>query len=232
VDESCFRKRLTQTITWCSLQTLEGDPSETDEFRRRKELARQGWELYKRAQLLEKRGRVRSWLIGHVRLGTREDPERTRQQALELMRAGETASILPLNSQLRTLELKPRAFTWPQTNRAEIVEELAEKRASLLLEKSAYPIIGSLDLAGGKLLACEPDDNMADGASQHQSKGYFDGDDAPPWDTWVCYFDRHLISWVPPLLLGLVQKGIAVNMVDCVHWAEDSLLKELVTPAF
>jgi hypothetical protein len=192
MNESHFRKRLTETIAWCSLQSRKGDCPPTDEFFRREKLAKEGREPYKRALFLE-RGTLHRWLTGPLRFGT-QDPERIKEQALELMRAGETASLLPLHSQLRTLELKPWAFTWTQTDRAEIVEELAEKRASLLLQKNSYPHIAFLDPAGGKLLTYEPDDNVADGASQHQSKSYFDGDDAPPWDTWVCYFDHYLVS--------------------------------------
>jgi hypothetical protein len=88
----------------------------------------------------------------------------------------------------------------------------------------ATPTVVSSDLAGGRLLVYAPDENVEDGASLYLSKGYFDELDAPPWDTWVCYFDRHLISWVPPCLLDLVQAGIAVNPVDCIRWLENAAL--------
>ena len=84
---------------------------------------------------------------------------------------------------------------------------------------NAYPSEVSSDLARGMLLVYEPDDHVEDGASQYMSKGYFDELDAPPWDTWICYFDGHLISWVHPSLLDLVQAGIATNPVDCIRFA-------------
>jgi hypothetical protein len=226
---SNFHTRLAETIAWCSLQNIENDPPETEEFRHREQLARQGTALYRRAQLLEKKNSVQSWLLDHLHLGPREDTKELRRQGLEFMRAGDVTSILPLNNQLRTPALRPQPFVWPQTDRSEIVEELSEKRAALLHAKNAYPQVVFTDLAGGRLLAYEPDDNVEDGASQHQSKGYFDGKDAPPWDTWICYVDRSLISWVPSLLLDLAQRGVAVNCVDCIRWVEDGFLNETLT---
>jgi hypothetical protein len=88
---------------------------------------------------------------------------------------------------------------------------------------SVFPAVSS-DVAGGRLLVYEPDFNVEDGASEYMSKGYFDERDAPPWDTWVCYFDCQLISWVPPCLLDLVQAGIAANPVDCIRWLENAVL--------
>jgi hypothetical protein len=222
-----FQKRLTETIAWCSLQTLETDPPETDEFRQRQQLGRQGRELYKRGKLLEKKGSVRSWLLSHLQLGPQGDPKELQREGLALMRAGDVTSILPLNNQLRTLELKPRSFFDRQFDRFAIVEELIEKRAELLRQQTRYPDKVSSSLAGGKLLVYEPDDNVSDGASQYQTKGYFDLDDAPPWDTWVCYLERHLISWVPPQLLNLVNEGIAVNCVDCIRWVDGAFLEKM-----
>jgi hypothetical protein len=232
MDTLHLQNRLAETIAWCSLQNLVSDPPETDEFRHRQQLERQGRALYRRAELLEKRNSLQSWLLDHFHLGPRENAEELRHQGLELMRAGDVTPILPLNHQLRTLELRPRPFAWPQTDRMGIVEELAEKRARFLRQRDTYPRTISTDLAGGRLLAYEPDENVADGASQHQTKGYFDGDDAPPWDTWVCYVDRSLISWVPPMFRGLVQEGVSVNCVDCIHWTDEYLFnKEQAAPS-
>jgi len=137
------------------------------------------------------------------------------------MKLGNVSEILPLNNQLRTAELRPEPFVWSQTNRPLVVEELSAKRAELLRQHDAHPKFISSELAGGKLLIYEPDYNVDDGSSQEQSKGYFDGKDAPPWDTWVCYFECQLISWVPPALLDLVQAGIATNPVDCIRFVEE-----------
>jgi hypothetical protein len=129
----------------------------------------------------------------------------------------------PLRQQLRSSELRSCAalLFQPGENRTELVEALAEKRASLLRDMNAFPAAVSSDLAGGRLLVYEPDSNVEDGASEYMSKGYFDERDAPPWDTWVCYFDCQLISWVPPCLLDLVRAGIGTNPVDCSRFVEE-----------
>jgi hypothetical protein len=129
----------------------------------------------------------------------------------------------PLRQQLRSSELRSCAalLFQPGENRTELVEALAEKRASLLRDMNAFPAAVSSDLAGGRLLVYEPDSNVEDGASEYMSKGYFDERDAPPWDTWVCYFDCQLISWVPPCLLDLVRAGIGTNPVDCIRFVEE-----------
>ena len=228
MDPVLFQERLAETIAWCSLQKLESDPPETEEFRRRKQLERQGAALYRRGQLLEKKHSLQSWLLSHLPLSKQGDAKDLQRQGLELMRAGDVTPILPLNDQLRTAAIRPQRFVYPQPNREAIVEELSEKRAALLRARKAYPESVSFDFAGGRLLVYEPDENVEDGASQHQTKGYFDGCGAPPWDTWVCYFQRSLISWVPPQLLNLTNDGIGVNCVDCIRWVDETLLKQLV----
>jgi hypothetical protein len=148
-------------------------------------------------------------------------------EAEGLFAVADPGSIIPpLRQQLRNSEFRSYASSLfqPGENRTELVERLAEKRASLLREMNASPAAVSSDLAGGRLLIYEPDYNVEDGASQYTSKGYFDEQDAPPWDTWVCYFDCQLISWVPPCLLDLVQAGIATNPVDCIRWRENATL--------
>ncbi|MGB2642636.1 MAG: hypothetical protein WBG02_14805 [Candidatus Acidiferrum sp.] len=145
-------------------------------------------------------------------------------EAESLFAAANPGSIdPPLRQLLRSAAFRSYAASLfqPGENRTELVERLAEQRVSLLREINAYPPEVSSDLAGGRLLVYEPDFNVVDGASQYTSKGYFDEQDAPPWDTWVCYFDRHLISWVPASLLGLVQAGIEVNPVDCIRFVEE-----------
>jgi hypothetical protein len=228
-NTSRCQMRLSETVAWCTLQRLENDPAETDEFRNRQQLAREAAFLFRRAVLLEKKNSIQSWLLHHLRLGPNEDPKELRRRGLELSRAGDVAAVLPLNGQLRTPELAPRSLFEAEIDRGEIVEELSDKRAGLLRNRGAYPTRISSDLCGGKLLIYEPDDNVADGASQHQSKGHFDAEDAPPWDTWVFYFDRHLVSWVPPKLVDLVQRGLDVNPVDSIRWADEGVLTKLLT---
>jgi hypothetical protein len=92
---------------------------------------------------------------------------------------------------------------------------------------------------------------VADGASEHASGGYFDVFDTPPWDTWVWYVDDtptldhpndqtegvrrvdFLIAWVPPVMIAWVEHGIAVNPMECLGWLpakrlQTTLIEELL----
>ncbi len=68
-----------------------------------------------------------------------------------------------------------------------------------------------------------PDEQLADGAAEAESRGFFDVRDTPAWDTWIgLYVDRqrgdYLVSWVPNPLIPLVGLGISVNPMDCIAW--------------
>jgi hypothetical protein len=98
-----------------------------------------------------------------------------------------------------------------------IVNTAIAKRSERLTRLSGSEIPQTSN-DGGRLLLYSPEENVADGASQHASAGFFDVYDTPPWDTWVSYSDGTLLSWVPPQLVGMVQRGIDVNPVDCIRW--------------
>ena len=84
---------------------------------------------------------------------------------------------------------------------------------------SAISCVG--DLRGGRLLVYFPDAELADGAAEAESRGFFDAFNAPPWDCWVALLrdDRgedssysvYVLSWVPRVLLDLASAGIRVN---------------------
>lgn len=84
-------------------------------------------------------------------------------------------------------------------------------------------------IAGGRLIAYSPDSNLACGMSEVETKGYFDVNNTPPWDTWVALLDapnsKHwestLIAWVPLAFVPLVQAGIDVIPEQCVLWLDD-----------
>jgi hypothetical protein len=84
-------------------------------------------------------------------------------------------------------------------------------------------------LNGGRLLVYFPDDDLADGAAEAESDGFFDVHNAPPWDTWVGIFEDskrqernpYLLSWVPPAFVDRAQRGIDVNPEECILWLND-----------
>jgi hypothetical protein len=75
-----------------------------------------------------------------------------------------------------------------------------------------------LPLPPGRPLIYHPNAQLSDGAAQAASRGFFDVDNAPPWATWVGYFQDdtgdygpYLLSWVPVAAIPLAQAGIDVN---------------------
>ena len=103
----------------------------------------------------------------------------------------------------------------------EIVNDVVRRRAELLAVYHGMPSDGELSSGhGGRLLSYVPSENVADGTSRYASKGFFDPDDAPPWDTWLHYSDGTLVSWVPDVLLPLAQAGIDANCVACIGWVD------------
>jgi len=91
----------------------------------------------------------------------------------------------------------------------------------------------------GKLLFLRFDVQLADGLSMCESHGFFDVLDTPGWDTWIWYeideaaalggrgIDEILAAWVPPCLFELAERGMAVNPVACLTWADDPKFKTL-----
>jgi hypothetical protein len=81
---------------------------------------------------------------------------------------------------------------------------------------------GRAGLHGGRLLYYEPSRSLWDGAACGASGGFFDLENAPPWDVWLCFADESfLVSWVPPAFLDRAAHGIEVNPECCINWVED-----------
>jgi hypothetical protein len=162
--------------------------------------------------------------------------------------AWSSARSFPGVGRLRTAELRPSLLgplqsdtmgEWGDADiRRSVVETVADERARLLHAAGGYPQKAYGDLAGGRLLLYAPDDNLFDGAAEFSSQGFFDVNNAPPWDTWVCYvrdseqerqiwagYERYeafsvLVSWVPPSLLKPAHEGIWANPEQCIAWAD------------
>jgi hypothetical protein len=55
-----------------------------------------------------------------------------------------------------------------------------------LLRDAGVPLPSpATDLGGGRLLLFAPEDSLSDGAAAVHSRLFFDGDNEPPWDSWV-----------------------------------------------
>ncbi len=118
------------------------------------------------------------------------------------------------------------------------VTKLSERRAQLLRVEKHYPDVADELWTNGRLMLYYPNANLFDGVALQESKGYFDVDNAPPWDTWLYYvhddvmwteprekqdeaYASYVISWVPPDFVAVAGRGIYVNPEQCISWVDD-----------
>lgn len=126
----------------------------------------------------------------------------------------------PMDRKLRSPELKP-TFTLDEFGDngpwAQAVAEVVALRSRLI----AQTITGQVDISvGGRLLLYSPSENVACGAAEASSNGFFDTNNVPPWDIWLDFSDGTLVSWVPPALVDVAQMGVFVNPEECIRWAK------------
>jgi hypothetical protein len=102
-----------------------------------------------------------------------------------------------------------------------------EKLTSLLQAKPTFD---------GRLLVYFPDADLCDGAAELESRGFFDGNNCPPWDTWVALFTSPaesnsfgnvLVAWVPATFEADAAAGIDVNPEECIQWLDAALAERL-----
>ncbi len=200
-----FNQRLHETISWCLSQEIIRGKAYTI-------LA-----PYERANWISR------WL---ARNKIRQAGE-IRREGEQLMATADAGSIVPpLRHQLRSEALRPFAQSlarW-EANRIGIAEKVTLARSQILRQSGKRSDSEDFDLCGGRLLLYAPEDNLADGAAEYVSLGFFDVDNVPPWDTWIAVYGKYLVSWVPAQLFRFVQEGLDVNPEQCILWADDPSL--------
>ena len=130
---------------------------------------------------------------------------------------------------LRTATLRPHLL---EENRASTVETVAiarELSGGAEVRKATL----TTGLGGGRLLIYFPNTDLACGAAEQETDGFFDINNVPPWDTWVAYihddqpnidyFDtEYLIAWIPAEFVDLASVGIDINPEQCIQWLSDT----------
>lgn len=128
----------------------------------------------------------------------------------------------PTDAQPRPAALRPpETLNWPART-----DWVCARRAEMLGSAPA------VDAAAGRLLVFDPGESLTDGAAQVESEGWFDEDNAPPWETWIAYIieeprhagrwthlDSYLLCWVPGDRVDVVDRSILVIPERCVEWA-------------
>ena len=108
-------------------------------------------------------------------------------------------------------------------------ESINQKRSQMILrDATTQPLVLAEAQTLGRLLRYEVMETVSDGAAEASSHGFFDMEDAPPWDTWFWHKDDAIFCWVPDSLVSTAQAGINANPVDCIHWADWTALSSLI----
>jgi hypothetical protein len=131
-------------------------------------------------------------------------------------------NLADIGNCLRPRRIAPRPLS---TNRWNAVDDISTfRRYDLTKTKASVR-------PAGRLLVYFPDADLTDGAAEVASEGFFDVYNAPPWGTWVGYFEdgapdpsytAYLLAWVPNALVGAVGAGIEVNPEQCIAWLTDA----------
>jgi len=222
VPQDLLRLRLAETIAWSSMQPPKLSPEERAEIKLRQEFSEKAGQLIQRHDQLGP--------VGWFQRAKMREKAQLLTEARLLYRKAHAGSSEPLKSKIRSVALRPDGELMSyrrDVQRVALVESLCEKRASLLREAGKSADSGIFDLAGGRILLYSPDENVSDGASEAVSLGFYNLEDAPPWDLWVSYLNGELVSWVSPELLSFADVGIGVNPVDCIQWADDEVVRRL-----
>lgn len=74
----------------------------------------------------------------------------------------------------------------------------------------------------GAILEFIIDITTKDGGPCWASKGFVDGADIPPIDTWFYFTKTRLYCWIPAIFIPLMQDAIAVEILDSYQWIHDS----------
>jgi hypothetical protein len=214
-NNSDIHERLAETIDWCVSRAAHRLP---DVIKIRKYLER-----YDEATALMREAYAERDQLKNKLLHRAYQKSEKYRRGVVLLQEADPRTAFSLATQLRSAPLTPpRSLGELQTEeeRVSVVLSVLKTRTQLLQAEGGYRVSSLPGTARGRLLVYCPNESVSDGASEHTTRGFFDVDDVPPWDTWVAYSGSALLSWVPAQLVDLVEKGIDVNPVQCIQWLD------------
>ena len=142
---------------------------------------------------------------------------------------------------LRSHSLRPSPL---EQSRAEVVSSVCGGRRF----DSRHSPSADVPRERGRLLVLAPDLDTRCGSVEGESRGFFDIFATPPWDTWLVFLEPELdgalnsseverleksganrelpllgclVSYVPVVLVDLVQRAIEVDPMGCLGWLDD-----------
>jgi hypothetical protein len=180
------------------------------------------WQLPIEGEVVDKSQGLEPWERGNT------DPVRMNDQIL-FVRLAETitwCNSLETVAQLRSHTLRPSVF---HEGLDEVVCEVGLSRALLYQRQKSKNVDTMPNFNGGEMLVYFPDQNLSDGYAELVSKGFYDVENVPPYDTWVAFFDdgpkvadrslrRYLLCFVPQRFIELAEAGIDGNPEQCIQW--------------
>lgn len=210
VEPEQFRGPLQDAIRWCAELPLASDGRDSPAVSNRRALLEQANLLWEQAIQLTKS----NWRKRTVR-------DTDQWKAAQLLWAEILDSSRPILSGFRSSKLRPSLPIdeyKTESDWSNAVDDVVVKRSRIL--KQEWTSQHSTLAKGGRLLLYFPLENLADGAAQVNSAGFYDVDNVPPWDIWIGFSRGALISWVPPTLIEIAQMGIDANPENCIQWAD------------
>jgi hypothetical protein len=211
VELNQFKRPLQDAIRWCAGLPLISQERDSPAVAHRRTLLEEGDQLWQEAIKVAKSGS-----------GARNTRDTEQWKAAQRIFAEVLELSGPTVNELRSSQLRPRLPTdrYPSdSDWSNAVGELIVKRSQVLKQEWTEKV--SAYAKGGRILLYIPQENLADGAAQVSSGGFYDADNVPPWDVWVGFSNSALVSWVPPTLIEVAQMGIDANPENCIRWSDE-----------
>jgi hypothetical protein len=207
-----FERPIQDAIRWCAQLPLASQEWGSPTVSRLRALLEQGNQLWEEATQVAMGG----WRKRSIQ-------ETEQWKVAQRLWAEILESSRPMISEMRSSLIQARTPIDELKSEADwsnaVLEVVAKRSESLKREWIAK---NSEYAKSGRVLLYFPFENLADGAAQLNSGGFYDVDNVPPWDLWVGFADETLISWVPPVLTVAAQMGIDANPEGCIRWADGS----------
>jgi hypothetical protein len=205
-----FRQAVEETAAWCALLSVGRQLVDEEVAAQRRTANQEAYRLIGKARRKADRGWFRRKLA---------DTKEWHRASDLLKRIHDFLN--PLRHNFRTPALKPDFdFDTSQTNKAwdgAVAQTIAKRLACLTANR---PRENPCNVHTGRLLLYIPEENLACGAAEFSSNGFFDVNNVPPWDLWVAFSERTLVSWIPPQVIETAQLGIDANPEACISWAD------------
>ncbi len=128
----------------------------------------------------------------------------------------------------------PIEYKWVSREGCEsVVTDLCARRSDWLRQYRDVGFLPTVSPSSGRVLVWEVGCSLREGCPEDETSGFFDFDEAPPWDTWFAAIGEspfrpnrqpfgwpYILSWIPAEFVELADRGVRVSVCDCIWWAD------------